>query len=112
MSRVVYRIVVNNPPSDDDLRSYADLGHTVSRPKPELERLMTGISVMGTMEAAIKKAKGRPWLSDAWIAEIVIPNDSALVIEKTTRDPNHYTVWAAVEELRGLVGRVVRVPKD
>ena len=109
MSRIVYRIVVHNPPSDDDLRSYADLGQSLTRPQPELKRLMTGISVMGTLESAVRKANGKPWMSDAWIAEIVIPDDSLVVIEKTTRDPNHSTVWAPVEELRRMLGRIVRV---
>jgi len=112
MGRIVYRIVVENPPSDDDLKSYAELGLRASRPIPELVRLMSGISVMGTMESAIKKARGKPWKSDAWIAELVIPDDLGLAIEQTTRDPNHYTLWATVEELHGLVGRVVRVSKD
>lgn len=56
-----------------------------------MRRLATGISVFGSLERARKQAKGKPWLGDAFLAELVIPTGQFQVEKTGGRD--HYTLW-------------------
>lgn len=109
--RTFYRLVLHNPPSREDFRSYLEVGKEPSQ-DAEWNRLASGYSDYGTLGYARKKAKSYPWKSQCSIAELRIPDESPFVIEQTGSGGKHYTIWGDGELLRSMVLRVFPVRED
>lgn len=103
--RTFYRIVLTDPPSLDDMRSYDARGIKPRRDDPETLRLIRGISVYNTEQQARNTATDFPWLG-RYIAELRIPHDAPVTIERTTSTRGHYTVWGDAHAILGLVAQV------
>lgn len=88
---ILFRIVLTDPPTIDDMRSHLALGIPIRRNDLESRRLAGGISLFDSLQRARKQARRKPWLGNAFIAEMAIPTDR-LRIEKTA-GPGHYTAW-------------------
>lgn len=112
MPRILFRIVNTNSPGENDFKSYSGLGQRPFRDDPNLTRLATGLSMFGSLEAARAKGMGRPWGSRGYIAELHLPDDDRVIIQKTTRDPDHFTVWGDEALIRASVTRVVPILED
>jgi hypothetical protein len=106
--RVCFRIVQNNPPIEWDFLSHEARGHLPLDSDPESLRLLRGCSVYATEAQARRKARGRPFLG-TYIAELRLPDEPAIEVERTTSSTGHHTVWADPTELLAAVVRVVRV---
>ena len=106
-SLVLYRIVLSNPPTLDDMRSYRELGIPLRGDSPELRRLASGISLFDSLDRARKQARRKPWLGHGFIAEMELPTDRVR-IEKTA-GAGHYTAWGEPDAMLGFVRRVERV---
>ncbi len=104
---IFYRIVLTDPPTIDDMRSHLALGIPIRRNDPESLRLASGISLFDLLERARKQARRKPWLGNAFIAEVAIPADR-IQIEKTA-GPGHYTAWCDPGAMLSFVRRVERV---
>lgn len=111
MPRTLFRIVNTNPPGLDDFKSYAELGQRPFRDNPDLNRLATGLSMFDTLDAARAKGMGKPWRSRGFVAELSLPDDDAITIEKTTRDPDQFAVWAEAATIQASVIRVFPIVK-
>ena|SRR5579884_2345190 len=105
MPRTFYRIVKSSPPTDDDFVPKVVVAQAVLAKRPDLARLMTGISVFDDVELARKKAVQFPVLGDL-LAEVTIPDDSPIRFERTTSSRGHYTMWGDQTQLRQLVTRI------
>lgn len=105
MPRSFYRIVKTERPSAADFTPKATLSEEVLKRRPEIARLVTGISFFDDVELARKKALSFPMLGD-YLAEIIVPDTSSLKFERTTTSRGHYTLWADPEQVLGLVVRV------
>lgn len=112
MPRRLFRIVNENPPGDTDFKTYAEMGQRPFRDDPALLRLMNGLSVMDTLEAARSKGKGKPWKSRGYIAELLLPDDPKVTIEQTTKNVHHFTVWGDEEIIRDSIVSVVPIEED
>lgn len=112
MSRRMFRIVNDNPPGESDFKTYAERGQRPFRDDPVLLHLMDGLSVMDSLDAARRKGQGKPWKSRGYIAELLLPEQSAITIEQTTKDPHHFTVWGDEEIIRNSIVRVVPIEED
>jgi hypothetical protein len=66
------------------------------------------VSVNATEAQARRRARQYPLLG-AYIARIEIPPAAAVRIERMTRIPGHYTIWASSADLLGFVVAVVPV---
>lgn len=104
--QTLYRIVLTDPPTLDDMRSYQALGMHPRRDDLESLRLMRGISLYNTEAQARKKAMGLPWSGKAFIAELQIPVNGPFVIERTTESRGHHTLWAEPHAILHYVSRV------
>lgn len=104
---ILYRVVLTNPPTIDDMRSYAELGIQLRRDKPESRRRASGISLFDSPERARKQARRKPWMGNAFITEMAIPAHGVR-IEKTAGS-GHYTAWGDAGATLGFVRRVERV---
>lgn len=102
-----YRIVLTDPPTIDDMRSYQELGIPLRRTDPESLRRASGISLFDTLERARKQARRKPWLGNAFIAELAIPI-GRFQIEQTA-SAGHYTLWGDAHAILDYVRRVERV---
>ncbi len=105
--QILYRIVRTNPPTLDDMRSYKELGIPLRRADPESLRRATGISLFHSLERARKQARRKPWMGNAFIAELAIPVDHVRVEE--TASAGHYTAWGDADAMLDYVRRVERV---
>lgn len=112
MPRTLYRIVNTDPPGRDDFRWYADLGQRPFRNDAFLMRVATGLSMFDTLDAARAKGMGKLWKSHGYVAELSLPDDDTVTIEKTAKDRNHFTVWADEELIRASVIRVVPIVEE
>lgn len=101
-----YRIVRSNPPTLDDVRSYEELGIEPRGNDPEASRLFRGISLYNTRQQARNQAAGRPWRGNAFIAELQIPGDAPVTIERTGTRRGHYTLWGNPHDILALVTAV------
>lgn len=105
-SRVVFRIVLTNPPSLHDFTSNAALRKTPQRPDPEVLRLWDGLSVFASEAQARRQARRLPFLG-SYIAEMALPINARC--ERTRPTPGHHTVWGNPAMLLACVVRVVPV---
>ncbi len=112
MPRRLFRIVNENPPGESDFKTYAERGQLPFRDDPAALRLMNGLSVMDTLEAARRKGKGKPWKSRGYFVELVPPDDSTITIEQTTKDLHHFTVWCDEEIVRDSIVSLVPIEED
>lgn len=106
-SVILYRIVLTDPPTIDDMRSYEELGIPLRRDDPESRRLARGISLFDSLERARKQARRKPWLGNAFIVEMVIPAGRFQI--EPTAGPGHYTAWGEPGAMLDCVRRVDRV---
>lgn len=104
---ILYRVVLTNPPVIDDMRSYQELGISLRSTDPESLRMASGISLFDSLDRARKQARRKPWMGNAFIAELAIPADH-FRIEKTA-GPGHYTAWGDASAMLECVRRIVRV---
>lgn len=113
MPRSFYRIVRTAAPVERDFTSNAALGRTLRDPRPESQRLWTGISVFATEAQARDRANDYPLLGE-YIAQLVIPDDAPVRVERTIpRSRGHHTLWGHPGLLTSLVVDVVPVrPAD
>ncbi|HWV22789.1 MAG TPA: hypothetical protein VNZ58_01245 [Thermomicrobiales bacterium] len=113
MPRVVYRIVLHDPPTDVDYLTYEQQGRAVDIDNDEALRMSKGLSIYLSLAVARKRAKGLPWKGQAFIAEYVLPDeDDRIVIEQTGVRRSHYTVWCDASILQRALSRVVPVKED
>jgi hypothetical protein len=90
--RSFYRIVRNDPPTQDDFTSNAAKGRPLRDTDPETRRLWDGISVQATEAQSRRRVRQYPLLG-RYIARIELPADAPVRAERTTRIPGHYTLW-------------------
>ncbi len=107
MPRIVYRIVLENPPNERDLKSYQELGITVERNDSDAVRMAMGLSVYGTLAYARRVSKRFPWKGDCFIAEITPADRDDAIVEQTGNNPRHYTLWCAEDVIRNSITRIV-----
>ncbi len=106
----LYRLVWTDPPTPRDFVSNAAIG----RPLPpdagaETVRLWDGLSSYDRESRARARGKGMPWLGGAFIAELDIPAQATIRVERTTKSKGHYTIWGDPLILLGCVARVVPI---
>lgn len=102
----LYRIVQHNPPTIDDMRSYHELSVQPFRDDAETRRLMQGISLYNTVQQACNQAASAPRLGGRFIAELRIPSDAPVTIERTGTQRGHHTLWGSPDGILGYVSRV------
>ena len=75
-----------------------------------MRRLAQGVSVMATLAQARKRARQVPSLrGKRFIAEVRIPDGSAITFARTTKTPGHYTLWGDPDDMLQCVVSVVPV---
>lgn len=104
---ILYRIIRTDAPTIDDMRSHAELGIPLRRDDPETRRLARGISLFDSLEQARRQARGKPWLGNAFIAELEIP--WALFRIEKTGGRGHHTLWGHPHAILSYVRRIERV---
>ncbi len=87
--------------------SYDVLGIGLVDPDDESIRLSKGISVFRTEAQARRTARRRRFRGTFFIAEIEIPVEASVQIERTTGTPGHYTLWADADMIQSWVVRVL-----
>ena len=107
-ARVFYRIVRSNPPTVHDFLSAMARGRVPPDADAEDLRLLAGISVYRTEAQARRKARQYPMLG-AYVAELSVPLERSVAIERTTPSPGHHTIWAAAADLLNWVVRVASI---
>lgn len=101
--RVFYRRVKANPPTLTDFQSHQELGTTFRRPlDPEAFRLSFGLSVSDDAARLRSKAAVFPELGD-FIAILRVDDGGPVRWEKTTKRPDHYTLWGTSADIRACV---------
>jgi hypothetical protein len=106
---ILYRIVEHDPPTWEDMLSYHDLGIPLRVITPEALRRSRGISLYNTLLQARKLGAGPPWHGSGFIAELRIPDNAPLTIERTGRQRGHYTLWGSPDDILGYITRVVPI---
>lgn len=104
--RTLFRIVLTDPPTVQDMLSHQALGKIPPQPGPETQRLVTGISVYNTEQQARRKAFGIPWRGNAFIAELRLPENGSIRIERTLKSPGLHTIWGNPHDILDSVSRV------
>ncbi len=98
MSRIFFRCLVTREPTRIAFVSSAAAGEEMRPPyTPERMRLWDGISIYDSRERARWRG-ARMTPPRRWIAVLLIPDDSLIMVEKTLRDPAHFTAWATPEQ--------------
>ena len=103
-----YRIVQTNPPTVVDFLSGFDRGEQPPRRDPEAVRLWDGISVYATAPQARRTARKFSRLGSC-LAQLDIPDDAPLRIERTRHHRGHHTIWGDPAYLLGCVAAVVPI---
>lgn len=108
-SRTLYCIVLTDQRAVQDMLSHQDLGKIPGETDPDTLRLFSGISLYNTEQQARRTARGLPWHGNAFIAELKIPLDAPVEIEKTTTSRGHHTLWGDPHVMLGYVSSVRHV---
>lgn len=104
---ILYRIVQRNPPTQADMLSYQALGIVPDTDDLTVLRLASGISLYNTLQQAHNQMRRLPPGRRGFIAELHIPNDSPLVIERTGKQRGHHTLWGNPDDILKHVARVI-----
>jgi hypothetical protein len=102
--RTFWRIVRTNPPSEADFLSNEAKGLHPRDDDAETLRLWSGIPAFATLTQARRMARRVPSLGD-FVAELSIPDDPAVRIERTL-GRGHHTLWGDANRLLTSVVRV------
>jgi hypothetical protein len=94
VSTVVYRVVGTNPPTVNDFKSHMALGRVRPSTNPMKQHLFEGVSVLDSLKAA-RDYRRQNRLPGQFIAELTIPDDAPLRLEKTGLWPHHYDIYDA-----------------
>ena len=105
--RVLYRIVANNPPNREDVSSYRELGIAPDTDDPEMHRLSAGISLFNTQQQARNQMRRLPPARRGFIAELHIPPDAPVTIERSGSQRGHHTLWGAADDTLNYVARIL-----
>jgi hypothetical protein len=105
-ARTFYRIVKSDPPTVEDFLSYKALGVPAPR-DPQRLALWDGISVYATEAQARSLVRHVPALG-GYVAQLIVPDDLGLRIERTGPGRGHHTIWADPALLLTTVGTVRR----
>jgi hypothetical protein len=92
MSKVVYRVVHHDPPTEEDFKSHIALGKVKPPTNREKLHMFQGISVQGTLDGARSLQKAFPKLGQ-FIAELSIPDEAPLSLEPELEGPGHYNIY-------------------
>jgi hypothetical protein len=94
MPQTFFRLMRSSDPLREDFLSYVALGVPLMDDSPETRRLAEGISVNATLAQARSRARAIPSLRNLhFVAELSIPDDADIRIERTGRARGHYTLW-------------------
>jgi hypothetical protein len=104
---VLYRIVQDNPPRRVDMLSYQALGIVPDTDDPELLRISTGISLYNTLQQARNQMRRLPAARRGFIAELHLPANSPVTIERTGSQRGHHTLWGNADDILNYVVRVI-----
>ncbi len=107
--RTFWRIVRTNPPTAADFLSNEAKGLRGRDDNAETLRLWSGISVFATLTQAWRMAHRVPALGD-FVAELNIPDDPAVRVERTL-GRGHHTMWGDADRLLSFVVRVMAVER-
>lgn len=102
---ILYRIVEHNPPTREDMLSYQALGIPLRVSAPETLRESRGISLYNTLQQARSQAVRLQRPEHRFIAELQIPGDAPVTIERTGRR-GHQTLWGSPDGILGYITRV------
>jgi len=94
---VAHRIVSHDPPTENDLRSHAELGLAVDAP----ECLRRGVSLFSTRQQACHRLKLSRHL-DSMVASATLQPAHGKVTRPPTKN-GHFTWWSAVELVRHVL---------
>ena len=108
---ILYRIVEHNPPTQDDMRSYQELGIPLRVNTPETLRESRGISLYNTLRQARNQAARLQRPEHRFIAELQIPDDAPVTIERTGRR-GHHTLWGSPDGILGYITRVAPIHSE
>lgn len=108
---VLYRLVEHDPPTLDDMRSYHELGIPLRVRTAETVRQASGISLYNTEQQARNQAGRLQRPEHRFIAELQIPANAPVTIERTGRR-GHYTLWESPDVILGFVTRVVPIGSE
>jgi hypothetical protein len=108
---IFYRVVRSNPPTLEDLTSHVALGKAPATTDPIRRRMAEGLSVFATFRQARRNARSFPG-HGGYVAELVIPEDAPVSIERTGHQAGHHTIWGDPVVLLRCVASVVPVWTD
>lgn len=107
--RRFYRCIEKLPLTLGEFESDAAKGEDLPPPRtPERERIFEGISVYSDLERARWRAK-KLTPPCAWIAVLQIRPGGPITVEKTFKDPAHYTLWGDAQAITDCVESLVGV---
>lgn len=109
MAQTIYRIVSTNPPTEDDYRTYEQMGRALGLKSDLQKRMARGYSCFVSLSKARNRAKGLPWRGDAFIAAYVLADDAVYDLQQTGIRASHYTVWCDASVLKQALKSVVPI---
>jgi hypothetical protein len=106
--RVFHRTVATNPPTLGAFLSNKAKGLPPRAAEVDDPSLWDGISVMDTLERALKRARQFP-MHGTFVAELTISPDAPIRATRTLKTPGHYTLHASPQVLLNCVTQVFPV---
>jgi hypothetical protein len=104
MPRILYRAIRRPEPRVGEFWSDFAHGEPPTRTQLREPLFWCGISTFSDIQKA--KEKARTWWQGQFVAELQIPDDAAVIVRQTGRDPLHHSVMGTPEALRSLVRNV------
>src|SRR5699024_3392894 len=104
---ILYRIVQHNPPTREDMFSYQALGIAPVTDDSEVLRLAAGISLFSTLQQARNQIRRLPPARRGFIAELHVPDNALVTVERTGRQRGHHTLWGNPDDILRYVARVI-----
>lgn len=87
--------------------SYQALGIAPETDNAEMLRLSTGISLYNTLQQTRNQIRRMPPERRGFIAELRIPPDAPVTIERTGAQRGHHTLWGSPDDILGYVVKVI-----
>lgn len=91
--------------------SYQALGIALTRNDPEALRLAAGISLYSTLQQARNQVARLPPERRGFVAELRIPEDAPVTIERTGKR-GHHTLWGSADVILDYVSWVMKQAQE
>lgn len=108
MPYVLYRAIRRKEAGLGDF--WSDFAHGEAPVRAQLSEPIRWAGISMFQDQATAEQTARRWVQGRYLAEVHIPDEAAVLVRQTARNPHHFSAMGTPATLYSLVARVLPIP--